>query len=58
MLIVTVDTEFEFDGAGCGRYEQTGAEDALAGWEVDCLTEDGALEGAVFSRKEGYNSRE
>jgi hypothetical protein len=38
--------------------EQAGAEDVLAGWEVDCLTENGALEGAVFSRKGGYNSRE
>jgi hypothetical protein len=58
MLITTVGTEFEPDGAGCGQCEQAGAEDVLAGWEVDCLTEDGALEGAVFSRKEGYNSRE
>jgi hypothetical protein len=58
MLTATVGTKFEPDRAGCGQWEQVGAEDVLAGWEVDCLAEDGALEGAVFSRKEGYNSRE
>jgi hypothetical protein len=35
MLIATVGTEFDPDGAGCGQCEQADAEDVLAGWEVD-----------------------